>query len=216
MEKLDYDTDFDYWLSMVEARTNLLRLESKIKDNDVENYKINLALINISSELSSRIGKDGRATFKTLIEKLKPIWAAGRNGTSPNDLNSVDSMDGWISFLETSKRLQALGYSISSIYTLLLEKICDHSISNLLKLRFLTSSPTKLEQLDEFFRNVKFNDRKPVMAASKIREFKCFNCEKVGHYARNCRAQCKDCNDRHPRKMCPKRSKNFVSPSLDQ
>ena len=93
---------------MVEARTKLLRFEGKIKDGDVEDYKLNLALTNISAELtSSRLGRNRyrHMTYKTMLKKLQVVWAAGREGISPTKFNDVNSLEEWISFLGIGKRL---------------------------------------------------------------------------------------------------------------
>ena len=152
-----------------------------------------------------------------MLKKLQVVWAAGREGISPTKFNDVNSLEEWISFLGIGKRLWAVGYSVSTLYSLLLEKLTDHSIANLLKVRFRTAQPTKLEELDEFMREVKFeNSVKPVAAVSQQKMIKCYNCNKMGHFARNCFKQCTLCSARHQRRHCPKFSKNEFSPSLDQ
>lgn len=219
MEKLTYEMDFGYWLDIMNARVNVMVLEGKIKKEQENEYKLNLAMMNVSSELLTRIGHDGRTTFKSFVEKLKLIWAAGRNGTSPTNLHPVKSLEDWISFLGICKRLIVLGYSIASLFTLLLEHISDHSIVNLLAQKFSDPSSLTLEKLDEFFRVVRFMNPTPVVAAAvekKRSQVRCYNCDRPGHFARNCFSQCKMCSDHHRRKNCPKRmSKNDSSPSLE-
>ena len=127
-------------------------------------------------------------------------------------------MEEWIIFLGVSKRLLAVGYSVATIYTLLLERLADHSVSNLLKSHFGRNQPKKLEELDEFLRGIKFQSTacKPGVAGISRKKIKCFNCNKLGHYARQCFMQCNSCTDHHQRRNCPRFPKNDASPSSDQ
>ena len=218
MEKLDFETDFDHWRNTLEARTNLLRFEGKIKDEDVEAYKLNLAFVNVSAELTSRIDSEKRQSYKTFLSKLQSVWASGKNGISPSHLNQVDSLEEWLAFLRVSKRLQAVGYSVATIYTLLLERMTDHSVANLLQSNFKNKQPKKLDEIDEFLRGIRFDSAtyKPGVAGISKKRIKCFNCNKFGHYARQCFKQCNSCTDLHQRRNCPRFPKNDASPSSDQ
>ena len=67
-------------------------------------YKLNLAFINVSAELTRRIDSEKWQSYKTFFSKLQSKWASGKNGISPSHLNEVNSLEEWLAFLLVSKK----------------------------------------------------------------------------------------------------------------
>ena len=201
--KLTFETDFSAFTAVLESEFALFEAKNCKPDAQKESLKLALLKTKVDETIlkhSTRIS-DGRATYATLLEEIKMIWAKGeKRNVTAEDLPTVVTRDDWEMFKDKGKRLSVVGYTDDTLLQLLRAKIADPGMKNLV----ISKGCSRFSEVIQFLDDIEWpNNIAPVRqrdygktksVQNRYNNVKCYNCGRFGHIQRFCRSK----NDQSP------------------
>ena len=191
---LNFDSNFSAWSAVLDSEIVLFLAKSYKAETDQDGkLKDKLSIAILKKSVNECILKecsnlnDGRATYATILQEIKEVWARGeKRKITSEDLPAVNTRDDWE---DCCCRLLVVGYSEATLLDLLQTKLVDKNTRNLLHIKSFTtfSEASKfMDKLDWPEQTAALNRPSKVKQGRRIY---CFKCGKPGHIQYYCRSK---------------------------
>lgn len=196
---LSKESDFAVWKAQFESATKAKLFQKFTEDENankklLEDFRLSLLPSVLSEEILQGCLEKfslGTTTYRTGLESVKEHWI---RVTRPSDIShelssivicsSDDVMPAWKKFLQLR---YYSNFSDEFVTHHLINSISDQTVKNTVQSHCFGKELSPKEVVD-FLLSLSFNSV-PTRSAIAAVNVRCFNCEKVGHISRNCRAQ---------------------------